>query len=438
MALARRIGGRGETSFIWPGFVDGLASLLMVIIFVLMVFFMIQINLARLVSGQNAAMDQLRSEISELASLLNMERNANSQLAATNQQLTLALDSSQNQITSLETELSDLQTALDAAQDRETNLRQQVEAARLLATQLREKLQASDNRSTTLASLLETARIDTETALGERDMLIDELESSRRQAEERLAGQLAAITILEKQIEALRKERDTALDDSRQATASLGASQEEVSRLSANIDALKGEILRLQSMLDVNEDALSEARESNLSLSNRLNSALTSRVAELQRFRSEFFGRLRDILQDRSEIRIVGDRFVFQSEVLFETGSSDIGADGERQLANLSIALKEIAENIPPDIDWVLQVDGHTDSQPVRSGRFSDNWDLSTERALSVVRFLVLSGIEPKRLAATGYGEFQPIDRGNSAAAMARNRRIELKLTQRLANQQQE
>jgi len=152
---------------------------------------------------------------------------------------------------------------------------------------------------------------------------------------------------------------------------------------------------------------------------------------ELQRFRSEFFGRLREVLQDRSDVKIVGDRFVFQSEVLFDAGSADIGASGEEQLMQLSIALLEIADTIPTDIDWVLQIEGHTDSVPIKTARFNDNWDLSTERALSVVRYLALAGIDPDRLSAAGYGEYQPLDQADTPEARARNRRIEVKITQR-------
>ena len=172
------------------------------------------------------------------------------------------------------------------------------------------------------------------------------------------------------------------------------------------------------------------------SLGKSLNNALASRVQELQRFRSEFFGRLRDILRGREDVRIVGDRFVFQSEVLFAQGQADIGPEGQTQLAQLAIALNQIAAEIPDDIDWILQVEGHTDNIPVRAGRFADNWDLSTERALSVVRFLAEQGLPANRLAAAGYGEFQPLDSAESDDARRRNRRIEMKLTQRIPGTQ--
>ena len=178
--------------------------------------------------------------------------------------------------------------------------------------------------------------------------------------------------------------------------------------------------------------------DSMTNLGKELNSALASRVKELQKFRSEFFGRLSELLETRDELRIVGDRFVFQSEVLFEKGSANLGFSGNEQLKKLYLTLDEIAETIPQDINWVLQVEGHTDSIPITAGRFKDNWDLSTERALSVVRFLIDQGIDPQRLSATGYGEFQPLQNLDTDLSQeqknSKNRRIELKLTQRIVD----
>ena len=201
--------------------------------------------------------------------------------------------------------------------------------------------------------------------------------------------------------------------------------------LTQSINALKMKLGQLQALLDEKEEEARQAKEASLNLTRKLNDALSSKVAELQRFRSEFFGRLRDILKDRSDIRIVGDRFVFQSEVLFDIGSAKIGPEGERQLLELSTALRELSDEIPTDIDWVLQVEGHTDDLPINTPLYKDNWDLSSARAISVVRYLILAGVDPDPLSASGFGEFQPIDTSDSDAARARNRRIEMKLTQR-------
>ncbi|HSR55056.1 MAG TPA: OmpA family protein, partial [Alphaproteobacteria bacterium] len=163
----------------------------------------------------------------------------------------------------------------------------------------------------------------------------------------------------------------------------------------------------------------------------RLNAALANKVEELSRYRSEFFGRLREILGGRSDVRVVGDRFVFQSEVLFASGDSAINAAGQVQLAHLAEALREISQKIPNDVNWILRVDGHTDVRPISTPNFPSNWELSTARALSVVRFLIGQGVPPQRLAATGFGPYQPLVEGETEAAYRRNRRIELKLTER-------
>jgi chemotaxis protein MotB len=211
------------------------------------------------------------------------------------------------------------------------------------------------------------------------------------------------------------------------------ASKAEVIQLTNALTALRLRMEELTTLLAEKEAEAARDKIAIASLGKSLNNALASRVQELQRFRSEFFGRLRDILRGRDDVRIVGDRFVFQSEVLFAQGQANIAVEGEQQLAKLAVALTQIATEIPDDIDWVLQVEGHTDDIPVRAGRFADNWDLSTERALSVVRFLARQGLPPNRLAAAGYGEFQPLDSAGTDESRRRNRRIEMKLTQRIS-----
>ena len=168
-----------------------------------------------------------------------------------------------------------------------------------------------------------------------------------------------------------------------------------------------------------------------VNLGKRLNAALASKVQELSRYRSEFFGRLRDVLGRQQGLRIVGDRFVFQSEVLFEKGSDYIGPPGRSQLTTLAVTLNEISTKIPKDIDWVLRVDGHTDSDPIKTVRFPSNWELSSARAIAVVQKLIEQGLPANRLVAAGFGQFQPIDASQDEIAKRRNRRIELKLTQR-------
>ena len=201
--------------------------------------------------------------------------------------------------------------------------------------------------------------------------------------------------------------------------------------MNRQIASLREQLARLNEILDATEAQNKEQQVQIADLGRRLNIALASKVQELARYRSEFFGRLRQVLGEHPDIRIVGDRFVFQSEVLFETGSAELGQEGRTQLARLARTLLDISREIPGEIDWVLRVDGHTDNRPIRTAQFPSNWELSTARAISVVKFLISQGLPPGRVAATGFGEFQPIDSDDDEIAYRRNRRIELKLTQR-------
>ncbi len=203
------------------------------------------------------------------------------------------------------------------------------------------------------------------------------------------------------------------------------------SELALQLAALQKQLQEIQAALDLSETKNKAANVQIADLGRRLNAALATKVAELASYRSEFFGRLRQLLGDRQDIKVVGDRFVFQSEVLFPKGSADLTLAALDRLTPLANALKEISAKIPPEINWVLQVEGHTDKQPIDTPAFHSNWELSTARAVSVVKFLIAQGIPPNRLSAAGFGQFQPVDTGGSPDAMAKNRRIELKLTAR-------
>jgi chemotaxis protein MotB len=181
----------------------------------------------------------------------------------------------------------------------------------------------------------------------------------------------------------------------------------------------------------VSEKRERESQAKIADLGQRLNVALAQRVQELTRYRSEFFGRLREILGNRPEIRVVGDRFVFQSEVFFDRGSAALRGEARPELDKLAAALLDLEKQIPRDIPWVLRVDGHTDTRPIATAQFPSNWELSAARAISVVQYLISRGLKPDRLVAAGFGEFQPLDSGTSDEAFSRNRRIELKLTER-------
>jgi chemotaxis protein MotB len=218
------------------------------------------------------------------------------------------------------------------------------------------------------------------------------------------------------------------LDSEKQISARALA---QVELLNQQIAALRRQLAALEDALVASEKKDKEAQGRIADLGQRLNVALAQRVQELSRYRSEFFGRLRAILGNRQDIRVVGDRFVFQSEVLFDTGSAAIRPEGKVELDKLAAAIVDLEKQIPPEIAWVLRIDGHTDVRPISSPQFPSNWELSSARAISVVQYLISRGIPPQRLVAAGFGEFQPLDAGTTEDAYRRNRRIELKLTER-------
>jgi chemotaxis protein MotB len=217
--------------------------------------------------------------------------------------------------------------------------------------------------------------------------------------------------------------------DTQKSVASRALAQVEL--LNQQIAALRRQLAALESALEASESKDKESQARLSDLGQRLNLALAQRVQELSRFRSEFFGRLRTILGDRPDVRVVGDRFVFQSEVFFDAGSAVIQPGGRAELDKLASALVELEKQIPKDVAWVLRVDGHTDTRPIASAQFPSNWELSAARAISVVQYLIGKGISPQRLVAAGFGEFQPLDPAPNDDAYRRNRRIELKLTER-------
>lgn len=218
------------------------------------------------------------------------------------------------------------------------------------------------------------------------------------------------------------------LADEKSATArALG----QIDLLNQQIAALRRQLAALEEALDASEKKDKEAQTRIADLGQRLNVALAQRVQELSRYRSEFFGRLRAILANRPDVRIVGDRFVFQSEVLFDPGSAVLKPEGRPELDKIASAILELDRQIPSDIPWVMRVDGHTDIRPITSAQFPSNWELSAARAIAVVQYLVSKGVPPQRLVAAGFGEFQPLDTAASEDAFRRNRRIEFKLTER-------
>ncbi|WP_296709243.1 peptidoglycan -binding protein [Rhodoblastus sp.] len=328
MALSRGR-RRPEAMNYWPGFVDALSTLLLVLTFLLSVFVFAQYFLSRDVGGKDAALARLNRQIEELTAILSLEKGG--------------------------------------------------------------KAEAQQN--------------------------------------------LAALTAT---LEATRRERDALAAGAGAAAENLDAEKQLSARAQAQLDLLNQQIAALRRQLAAVQDALGaqEAKDKEnqariADLGSRLNVALAQKVQELARYRSDFFGRLREILGERADVKVVGDRFVLPSEVLFESGQASLTTEGKAAVDKIFVALSEVAKEIPPEIPWVLRVDGHTDKRPISSPQFKSNWDLSAARAIAVVQYLLTKGFLPQHILAGAYGEFQPIDEGDSEDALRRNRRIELKITER-------
>ena len=299
-----------------------------------------------------------------------------------------------------------------------------------------------DSRSTSSARQQIIADLSAElaTARAEREGAEDNLSSTQAERDE-LARALAAARSSEDELAAQEATLRVALDELESSeariaelTASLEAekvARDEMAALAEEFDGLRLHVGELASALQA---ARAEAAEKSVAigdLERALSSALARKVEELERYRSEFFGKLREVIGDRRDVRVVGDRFVFQSEVLFASGSAELGDEGREQMAKLANTLLEMAAMIPGDVAWVLRIDGHTDRRPIANDAFPSNWELSSDRAISVVRFLTEQGIAPERLVAAGFAEHQPLDARDDEIAYRRNRRIEIKLTQR-------
>lgn len=409
-SLARR---HERSTNIWPGFVDALATLLMVIIFLLLIFIMAQVFLGQALTGRDQALRKLEGEISELASLLALERKTTDSLRADVSRLSTELEASVGERERLSTSVAELRMRAESAEQ-----------------QLVDAMVSMETSRQTIGRL-ETSLADTKKTLAVRE---EEL-ADRVQRLNNLAREIEALTALRDELTAKvmelgkqANEKGEALINERQISESARA---QVALMNRQLAALREQLATLEATLRAAEEKAQSQGVQIESLGKRLNAALASKVQELSRYRSEFFGRLREVLGNRPGIRIVGDRFVFQSEVLFDVASAELGPAGKEQMGALAQTLKELVVKIPEDIDWVLRVDGHTDKTPISTARFPSNWELSAARAISVVKYLIDQGLPPVRLVAAGFAANRPIDSGADEIALRRNRRIELKLTQR-------
>lgn len=338
MPLARNRARRGGIDY-WPGFVDALSTLLLVVTFLMSLFMLAQYFSSQEATGKDAVLARLNKQIAQLSELLAMEKTRKKKT---------------------EDELTNLQATLGASEQEKKRLQG--------------LLSAEGERGSRLSAL--TGQIDEQKQLS--------------------AQAMAQVEILNQQIAALRRQ-----------------------------------IAALENTLDVSEKRDKESQVRIADLGQRLNVALARRVQELSQYRSTFFGELRKVLGEREDVQIVGDRFVFQAEIFFDSGSASLNPDGYAELDKLAAALLQLEKQIPSDINWVLRIDGHTDVRPINTPTFPSNWELSSARATSVVKYLAGKGVAAKRLVAAGFGEFQPLAPGGGEGDLRRNRRIELKLTER-------
>ena len=426
---------------IWPGFVDALSALLIIIIFLLMVFTLAQFFLGEILSGRNQALERLNRQVAELSEMLSLERSTNAGLREDVARLTTDLQASTAAREQLAGQLAELLPQRDALQAELDAARETISADReTIKTQLAEIAQINRDIKALqdVRAELEKKVSELAATIAERDRSLTALRDRSKELEAKLASEQERTALAQKEIEkkdlAIRELSAQAERIGDDLTAEQQASREareRVEALNRQLAALRQQLARLNAALEASEAKAAAQNVQIVSLGKRLNEALASKVEELARYRSEFFGRLREALGNRSDIRVVGDRFVFQSEVLFPSGSANLNPGGRDQIAKLASTLSNIAARIPDDLNWVLRVDGHTDRRPIRTAQFPSNWELSSARAIAVVKALIARGVPAQRLVAAGFGEFQPLDTRGDEVAYRRNRRIEFKLTQR-------
>ena len=437
-ALARR--ARRSTN-IWPGFVDALATLLLVLMFLVMVFVLAQFFLNEALSGRDAALQKLESHVSELADLLGLERAQGAELRLNIAQLSEELQASVTLRDDLNATIEALTLRAESAEQTTKRLNKALEEAFATIEADNTKLASQSSELAALSTRAESAE---ERAARLRKALEDafatvEADKAKIQVQVRelaaLTQSVAALRALKEELETKITEMSGKLEES-EATMIAERDISESARarlalLNRQMAALREQLAQLSAVLEASEVLSKNQKVQIANLGKRLNAALATKVQELSRYRSEFFGRLREVLGRQPGVRIVGDRFVFQSEVLFASGSAELGEEGKEQLGRLADTLREISTKIPKDIDWILRIDGHTDKLPIKTAQFPSNWELSSARAISVVKFLKSREIPANRLVAAGFGEHQPLDDRDDEIGYRRNRRIELKLTQR-------
>ncbi len=493
MARTRR--HRGENGLdAWPGYVDALSTLLMVIIFVLLVFVLAQAFLTSTLSSRNDTLAKVRTELQQMSNALSLEKGQTADLrlslAKLNRDLTetaAARDSLESQLAAvIAAERNDWTTiaALTEAgnADRTTIARltaagqadqttiagltaagkaDQATIAALTAagkadqTTIAALTQTGKTDQATIAALIAAAAADKATIaarLADLERLRTEMNRTVTADKATIEARLADIARLMEQMKALTALRDELEKKVQDAAAATMTEQErraavqaqlaneqrlgdsaraQIALLNQQVAELRAQFQSVQDALGIQKKAVADKELEITNLGAKLNAALAEKVEELKQYRSEFFGKLRAVLSGRPGIQVVGDRFVFQSEVLFPVGKAEMTPAGVAQMTDIASTIKDVSTSIPADLHWILRVDGHTDPQPLKGGAFASNWELSVARAVTVVKLLISLGVPPNHLAATGFGEFQPIAPGDNEDAWAKDRRIELRLTDR-------
>ena len=344
----------------------------------------------------------------------------NDELEKTNVELSLRDEELQSQISQYQELMNDLLEINDSLGLKDASLNEQLDAIRFKNEELARLNKDLIQKDSTIFNLRGK---------------ISELNNVLSLSEDKQKQQLEKLELLQSQIVSLEQEnqtqKETSLEEIKNMEIQASKTLEQVEILSNQIDTLQKEIALLNDALEASESqALIKDLEIEV-LGEKLNKALTSKVFELQKYRSEFFGKLQSILGDRKDIKIVGDRFIFESELLFDSASADLQLSGKEKLSEIGLTLKETTNDIPSDIDWIIMVEGHTDKKPIQTIRYPSNWELSSARANTVLKLLLDLGFPPNRLASAGYGEFFPISDGETESDLQQNRRIELKLTSR-------
>jgi chemotaxis protein MotB len=460
----------------WPGYVDALSTLLMVTIFVLLVFVLAQGLLSVSLSGKDKALERLNQQIAQLTDMLSLEKgraadlqNNVASLAHDLGEVSAARDTLSKQLTTAQSQLAEATTAVStltaqreklSAQLADSAVQAQSATARLndMQAQLTQQTSATADAQGAVSTLRATIA-DTQQKLQQDEAQLAQATAAAAAAKSAADTSNQRVTVLQTELTALEDRAQQAESDLAAASARLAqdeallasqknlvaagntaltkqkqltdAADTQIALLNEQMAALRAQLQAISSALQLQENQGRDKDVQIADLGRKLNLALAAKVQELQRYRSDFFGQLRQVLQNQPNIKIVGDRFVFQSDVLFASNSADLTPAGQVQIDKIGAAIKSIMKEIPPGLSWMLRVDGHADSLPITGGPFKDNWQLSAARAIAVVQLLILDGVPPNHLAATAFADTQPIDPEQNTAAYARNRRIEFRLTDR-------